>query len=487
MILHVLDENLVYRGRLEAYKSLTWKEQYQGEGGFSLTVEDTTRNAALLRHGWLLYRADRKTAMHIVNIARSTARSEISATGYTELVILNRRAMLKTYTVTDAESGMYGVVSQNLRGLPVESAPTAGFGQQWDGVLEEMSLLDAVCSVGKYSGLGVKMIIDVNAQKRVFTVYQGQDRTYSPETGGRVFSQEYGNLRELTVTEDDDLYKNVAYVRGFGQDEKQKQIVIGETEGLERREMLVKVATQSSKQTASEYQAEMHSAGQNALQKQRHVQTFEAEISPDMFGKAYDLGDLVTCNAKRYGLRFDRRISEFTQTVENGVNKIVLTLGEPVVSYAESITVKGNTVSGVSAVDAALAAYPVGSIYMSVNQTDPADLFGGTWERIQDSFLLAAGSTYAAGETGGEATVTLTVDEMPSHAHNMEYSTDNGETWNNRSLGKDGTSSAERYGGLSTSVTSYATYRSRIGYTGGDNAHNNMPPYLAVYIWKRTA
>lgn len=134
-----------------------------------------------------------------------------------------------------------------------------------------------------------------------------------------------------------------------------------------------------------------------------------------------------------------------------------------------------------------LDVYPVGSLYMSVNKTSPAVLFGGTWKQIKDRFLLAAGSTYVAGGTGGEANHKLTEDEMPSHAHNMEYSTDNGETWSNRSLGKDGTSSAERYGGLSTSVTSYATYRSRIGYTGGGKAHNNMPPYLAVYVWQRTA
>ena len=65
------------------------------------------------------------------------------------------------------------------------------------------------------------------------------------------------------------------------------------------------------------------------------------------------------------------------------------------------------------------AIYPVGSIYMSVNSTSPATLFGGTWQRIQDRFLLSAGSTYSAGATGGEATHTLTSGEMPSHKHSV--------------------------------------------------------------------
>ena len=48
--------------------------------------------------------------------------------------------------------------------------------------------------------------------------------------------------------------------------------------------------------------------------------------------------------------------------------------------------------------------YPVGSIYMSVNNTSPSTLFGGTWEQIKDTFLLSAGNTYTAGNTGGSAT-----------------------------------------------------------------------------------
>ena len=116
--------------------------------------------------------------------------------------------------------------------------------------------------------------------------------------------------------------------------------------------------------------------------------------------------------------------------------------------------------------------YPVGSIYMSVNSTSPATLFGGTWTQIQDTFLLAAGSTYAAGATGGEATHTLTENEMPSHRH--------GAVFNVVGTGDFFVvQGASRAGG--TSPYAYS------GYTGGGAAHNNMPPYLAVYVWRRTA
>lgn len=117
-----------------------------------------------------------------------------------------------------------------------------------------------------------------------------------------------------------------------------------------------------------------------------------------------------------------------------------------------------------------LEVYPVGAIYLSVNSTNPSTLFGGTWQRIQDVFLLAAGSTYSAGSTGGEATHTLTVDEIPSHDHSI--------------------GDISKRGVAAGSGVAYCYYKSstiETSKTGGGAAHNNMPPYLAVYIWKRTA
>lgn len=149
------------------------------------------------------------------------------------------------------------------------------------------------------------------------------------------------------------------------------------------------------------------------------------------------------------------------------------------------------------------AIYPVGSIYMSVNNASPATLFGGTWEQIQDTFLLAAGQTYTAGATGGEAAHTLSYSEMPEHAHYSMGKTaaENGD-WT-YPLMKSVPSYAGAWGfNLDTENADYVAYAARavdghgypdvtqVAYTGasGDGqAHNNMPPYLAVYVWKRTA
>ena len=115
--------------------------------------------------------------------------------------------------------------------------------------------------------------------------------------------------------------------------------------------------------------------------------------------------------------------------------------------------------------------YPVGAIFLSTDAASPAELFGGTWERITDRFLLAAGTAYTAGTTGGEAAHTLTVSELPSHTHAVPgyWGFQQGTGARYEVLSNDGTTE----------------YDSR--ETGENQSHNNMPPYLAVYAWKRVA
>lgn len=128
---------------------------------------------------------------------------------------------------------------------------------------------------------------------------------------------------------------------------------------------------------------------------------------------------------------------------------------------------------GESAWLTAQGAYPVGAIYLSVTDVNPAALFGGTWERIVGRFLLGADSTYAAGSTGGEAAHTLTVDEMPRHNHEIDNLNASG---NSTPFMTVQAQEKKGYGGNVQTM-----------FAGGGKAHNNLPPYLAVYIWKRTA
>ena len=141
----------------------------------------------------------------------------------------------------------------------------------------------------------------------------------------------------------------------------------------------------------------------------------------------------------------------------------------------------------------ALDAYPVGSIYMSVNNTSPATLFGGgTWIQLKDRFLLGAGDTYTAGDTGGEAEHTLIENELPKieATANMRAPYYSGGDFK-LITGTSGhftevqatTANTSSCGSVSNN-TKLQTLKMSFG---NNQSHNNMPPYLVIYMWQRTA
>ena len=159
--------------------------------------------------------------------------------------------------------------------------------------------------------------------------------------------------------------------------------------------------------------------------------------------------------------------------------------------FGEPNQIDADTLGGKPASDYLLKSevYPVGSIYISLNSTNPSSIFGGTWEQIQGRFLLGVSSSHPVNQTGGEEKHTLTNAEMPKHNHNGVYyssiDTKNLVTLNG------GTASYRVPWGSPSYPGDYGAGTGKeeliTGNTGGGAAHNNMPPYLAVYMWKRTA
>lgn len=135
------------------------------------------------------------------------------------------------------------------------------------------------------------------------------------------------------------------------------------------------------------------------------------------------------------------------------------------ITRAEGIYFKDNTTFN------KLSFFPVGAIYISAQDTSPSQLFGGVWEKIEGVFLLGSSSSYTNGSTGGEATHTLSLEEIPSHSHEYTHLTIG-------SYGGGGTGTGI-YGNRLNSDTT------QTGSVGSSSPHNNMPPYLSVNIWKR--
>ena len=122
--------------------------------------------------------------------------------------------------------------------------------------------------------------------------------------------------------------------------------------------------------------------------------------------------------------------------------------------------------------------YPIGSIYMTVSDTNPFETIKfGVWEKIENRFLLASSNIHMNGETGGEENHTLSINEMPKHSHKMKYDSI-GWTAIRQSSGTNGILEYNK----SSYDGQYSTEE-----VGNGNAHNNMPPYLVVNMWKRVA
>lgn len=112
--------------------------------------------------------------------------------------------------------------------------------------------------------------------------------------------------------------------------------------------------------------------------------------------------------------------------------------------------------------------YPVDSVYTTFSSMSPIESIGGTWELLKDTFLY---SSDEVGITGGEKEHKLIISEMPAHTHFCDFASPggSGSTW----------------------VTKYAQYKPEGGWytksTGNSQAHNNMPPYITVHMYRRTA
>lgn len=212
--------------------------------------------------------------------------------------------------------------------------------------------------------------------------------------------------------------------------------------------------------------------------------------------------DLITKNTSD--------ISKNTENI-NSLNDHVKNKSNPHNVTAEQLGVsKSNIVDMI---------YPVGSIYMSVNNASPATLFGGTWVQIQDKFLLASGPNYTNGNTGGSDTHRLNANELPAHTHTIpEHAHDIDELNLDRIqiykesevsnvspglyINAEGSYISDRGNvpyragtGLSpgnewvhtkVAQTEYAP-ATKTGSTGNGQAFSTMPPYLVVNVWQRTA
>ena len=208
----------------------------------------------------------------------------------------------------------------------------------------------------------------------------------------------------------------------------------------------------NAKQYADEAKESASLVGQDVTQLKQDVSNLQTSVNENT-------SDISSLNTKVNKNTSD--ILSLTTKVDNNTSQIT-TLHSMLAVYWKTL-------------------YPIGSIYISTNSSfNPQKAWGGTWRKTADGrCLIGANNEYPLGSTGGEATHTLTSGEMPRHSHGI-YGVDS----------RDGSNTLQKpYFSYKDQgqTTSYISGIMGTELTGDGEAHNNMQPYLAVYIWERTA
>ena len=320
--------------------SVQMSSYYNDIGKLILDVPINADNVAALQNNCILYDTRKKLSYIIKNVKTDTKQNRITAYGFTTNQILNARVIAAPATVGNIESGIYSIVNANLRGLSrIATAATKGLTESTGTTLYGEALLDKIMPVLSNAGLGNRMAWNHRTKEHIFEVYKGEDLT----TGlhAVVFSDEQGTARDLAINDDLSMLKNVAYVT----DEfKSKQLVeiVGTATGDDRHEkwFSIDIATEDN-DTETTFRSKLRSHGAMELGKLIHKLSFSVVADPTELGVLYNIGDLVTCVSKRFGVKFNARISGMKYKKDSSSEATEIILGEPVLLTIGEVKLSG--------------------------------------------------------------------------------------------------------------------------------------------------
>ena len=315
-------------------------DYYNDIGKLILDVPINADNAAALQNDRILYDTGKKLAYIIKNVKTDTTQNRITANGFTTNQKLNSRVIATPSAFTKVEDGVYSVVSANLRGMTRTAiAASKGLTEKTNITLHGVALLDGVMPVLSNAALGHRMNWNHRTKQHTFEIYKGNDLT----TGihAVVFSDEQGTARNLVITDDASGFKNVVYVVSEFNETKITEIV-GTATGDDRHEMWLDVGlSQEEGETETQFRARMRTHGEMELGKQIRKLTFTVVIDPSELGVLYNVGDLVACVSKRFGVRFNARILGVNYKKDSKSETTEIVLGEPVLTTIGEVNLSG--------------------------------------------------------------------------------------------------------------------------------------------------
>lgn len=341
MSLEIYTEEYANRKELAHAISVQMTWYYNEIGKLTIVADADNYNIAALGDGNMLYDTEHDITFDICNVKCDTKQNRITANGYTTNRRLNRRCIASAFTLRNLESGVYDLVNANLRGLPkIITAPVTGLTEQTDSLLYGGQLLDEVIPYLEEAGLGHKMVWDPDAMALVFQIYKGADLTEGIHAA--VFSEEQGTAEDLIINDDSSTLATVIYVPIEYLDETSEVLEVGTASGDDRREYwLQNTITQATGEEPEKTMERARQEGLVELAKRIRRQSFTVTIEGGELGRAYNLGDIVSCVSLRFNARFNARIKgvKFAMDINGATTSAIL--GDPILTALGEMKLNG--------------------------------------------------------------------------------------------------------------------------------------------------
>lgn len=390
MELYIFDRNLNFKGILDNYFSLRWVRRYYKAGEFELHCALTPESLNLLARENIIYKKDDTEAGYIEyrNLTQDTEGKEILVvkgkflTGY-----LDRRIIWGTEIINDtAENAMRRLVDKNCIN-PVDSkrkinnlilGTLNNFSDNVNYQISYGNLSEELENLSNISDLGHRINFDINNKKLIFDIFKGLDRSVNQSINPRcIFSKEFENVLEQEYVDSFNNYKNVCLVNGAytykqkysvikinddgstSTEEKTEDIkiaqtvTVGSSSGLDRYEQFVDggdISSTGEDEFGNDITISpqdsliiLANKGNETLAETKEIKTFDSKINMHSnltYKVDFDLGDIVTCVSKKWGVTMNARITEIEQIYEESGEQINVVFGNNIPTLIDKIKQK---------------------------------------------------------------------------------------------------------------------------------------------------
>lgn len=359
MEVYIFDRELNFKGILESYFSLIWTRKYSKCGAFELHCSLTPENLNLLKRDNIVYKKDELEAGYIEyrNLKQDTTGNEVLVikgkflTGY-----LSRRIIWGTENLnTTSENAIRELINKNTinptntdRKIDLTAlGEVRNFTQETNIQVSYKNLLETAEEIANTSELGIRTLLDIQNKQMIFDIYKGLDRTANNGINPpAIFSQGFENILEQEYTDNLNNYRNTVLVAGEGEGLDRELVSIENTTGLDRYEMYVDARDLQSTDEddnpipIEEYRKLLEDRGISKLSEHKEIETFDSKVNLNsnlVYKEDFDLGDIVTCTSKKWGITIDTRITEIEEVYESTGRQINIVFGNNIPTLIDKI------------------------------------------------------------------------------------------------------------------------------------------------------